>query len=194
MKEVHSHPIRSMPTFILHEGADGDLIIETPGGRGYMGAQDSSSLFAVDAWRLSEGAPTELGKGHRDWRGLEPDAWTVAEWNQRTGFQAVDDPPLPGGTLARYLGMDYAPMTWGRLDADEWRVALLAAASGSEGWECAVEALGAATGSQLEALTKDDYQTLLSHPWGALRLAAIQRAAQIVRAAAPTSVPRGIAR
>jgi len=183
-----------MSTFILYEGAEGDLIIETPGGRGYGGAQDSSRIFAVDAWRLSEGATTELGKGHRDWRGLEPDAWTVAEWSARTGFQAVDDPPLPGGTLARYLGMDYSPMTWRRFDPDEWRVALLAAASGSAGWECAVEALGEAEGSQLEGLTPEDLQTLLIHPWGPVRLAAIQRAAQIVRAVPITAAARVVSR
>jgi hypothetical protein len=168
-----------MRTYTLFQGDEGDLIISTERGPGYYVPESGSGLFAADAWRLSEGAQTEMGRGHRDWRGVNPDPWIEAEWAE-SGSLDVLASPNPGSFLSRYLALEYDAGRWELQDADSFRAALMAAAGVEDCWETAAEALGRAKGSQLEALTQADYQALLTHELSQLRMAAIQRAAVLV--------------
>lgn len=163
-------------------------IVECRMELGYAGADKSARLFAVDAWRLSEGIGVELGRGTREWQhhAALPGCDVVyaapptllAEFDAGSGYLGVEDAAGATGDVARYVGMEYDESRWRALDPDEYRVALLAGAGCASCWRAASVALASVTHAQMEGFERDDLLALMSHPHGPLRLAAIQTMAR----------------
>lgn len=151
---------------------------------GFTGAERSTRLFAVDAWRLAEGFKSEFGRGSREWQQRNPltgcqivyaaPPTLLAEFDADSGWLGVEDAAGATSAAARYVGVEYDEARWRACDADEYRVALLASASCTSCWSTASLAITNITHAQLEAITPDEVTALLSHPHGPLRLAAIQ--------------------
>lgn len=151
---------------------------------GFTGAERSTRLFAVDAWRLSEGFGSEFGRGSREWQQRNPltgceivyaaSPTLLAEFDADAGWLGIEDAAAATSDAARYVGIEYDEARWRACDADEYRVALLASASCTSCWPAASMAMENITHAQLEAITPEDVAVLMNHPHGALRLAAIQ--------------------
>jgi hypothetical protein len=129
---------------------------------GWPGALWSSSLFAVDCWRLAAGVKTELDRATRAWKDRLWLPEPIAFWYARTGGLLVREPEC-GFFAERYLGLTYDPNRWADLCPSAFAVAVQAAASCDLTMETAARALLSATPEQLAGLSDNRVQAFPSH-------------------------------